>query len=151
MAAAGRPPASGRGGGEGWARGASGWCISVSSLGICLFVVLTELLGCSSQTCVKAVETEAEARQSIAIFFTTDTSASRRLIARLREDGMEDRYLAILQNGCSECYVHRGYRQWEGKGWYAVASIAAPEAKKEIVLEVDRDKAVWLDHTLYGG
>src|SRR5215217_1400795 len=67
----------------------------------------------SGQSCIEKVKSDSEARQALALFLTSNTSASRRLIAELRKDGLRDEYLIEMQSGCLTCVVGQGRRPSE--------------------------------------
>jgi hypothetical protein len=124
-----------------------------AAIGLCAFVFLNSS-SCAFNQCSRYVASEAEAKQALATFFKSDGSSARKLIALLRNDGMADDYLANLQSGCASCYIFRadGSRPSYDIGrWYVVTGIAAPAAKKDVVLQVNCGADVRLDHTLYGG
>jgi len=127
-----------------------------------VLAVLAALLGllsvaqCSLNTCAEIVKTEAEAKQAVQTFFSSDSSAARKLIASLRADGMTDEFLEKLKAGCRDCYVYPGREAGEAHAhddrlWYVATSIAPREARKSIVLGVECASAVWLQQELYGG
>jgi len=122
-------------------------CVAI----VVLFAVANPI-GCSSQACVHLVQSEEEARRALSIFLTSDTPASRRLIAELRTDGMRDEFLTEMRSGCSTCVVRRGYKPTEDPyKWYVFTWIAPREEKKSVNLEIDCENAVWLESKAYGG
>jgi hypothetical protein len=104
-----------------------------------------------SQSCKKEPLSEQEARDAVALFFSSNSEAARSLIARLRGEGMSNEYLDLIKNGCRDCYVHRGTWIEEDSGWYLIAALAPPESKKSVVFKVGCSTNVWIDHRLYGG
>jgi hypothetical protein len=119
----------------------------------CLVIILVVVLAKTwSESCTEKVKSATEARQALARFLTSDTIAYRRLIAELRKDGMRDEFLREMQTGCRTCPVSPGTRPTEDPtSWYVFTSIASREEKKAVVLEVECESVVWLDHKLYGG
>ena len=123
--------------------------IIASSLVVVLAFVLAKTW---FKSCADKVKSESKTRQALARFLTADTNASRRLIAELQKDGMRDEFLKEMQTGCRTCVVRPGRSPTEDPtSWYVFTSIAPTEEKKAVMLRVECERVVWLDHTLYGG
>lgn len=103
--------------------------------------------------CSQYAQTENEAQEAIAIFFSSDTKRPRDLIKQLRKDGMVDEYLLRFQSGCRNCIFYRGeLQQFEDPDrWYLSSGIAPHSKKRTVVLRVDCPRRVILDRKLYGG
>ena len=100
-------------------------------------------------SCAHVAKTEGEAKRSLKSFFLSNTAHSRRIIASLQNDGATADNLAVLLEGCPNCYAYKGGEKDRHPGlWYIVAPIAS---SKSVVLLAECSGAVFIERELYGG